>query len=167
MDNKSISSDQIISCKKTFIPLKSIGDEEFIILACDGLWDTVEPFDAVQLVRTCIKDGTRDTSANKLVELAIEQRSMDNISILVVFFDFNRPAVFSTATSSEKKQEHQDETVHREEKAETECKKTSSDVIKDSASSCESNLCSSQENTQKPLPDNQRSLVPENLVEGT
>ena len=81
-----------------------LGDEEFIILACDGLWDTVEPFDAVQLVRKCIKDGCRDTSANKLVELAIEQRSMDNISILVVFFDFNEGTTntssFSTASSS-------------------------------------------------------------------
>lgn len=78
------------------------GDEEFIILACDGLWDTVEPFDAVQLVRKCIQEDCRDTAAPKLVELAIEQRSMDNISILVVYFDFNKgeQATASSASSS-------------------------------------------------------------------
>lgn len=82
--------------------LNIIGDEEFLILACDGLWDTVEPFDAVQLVRECVKEGCRDTSANKLVNLAIEQRSMDNISILVIFFDFNKGTntCTTTATSS-------------------------------------------------------------------
>ena len=58
----------------------------------------VEPFDAVQLVRKCIKEGCRDTAANKLVDLAIEQRSMDNISILVIFFDFN--GVTNTCTTT-------------------------------------------------------------------
>lgn len=71
-------------------------------MACDGLWDTVEPFDAVQLVRKCIQEDCRDTAAPKLVELAIEQRSMDNISILVVYFDFNKgeQATASSASSS-------------------------------------------------------------------
>lgn len=72
------------------------GDEEFIILACDGLWDCVEPFDAVQLVRECVSQGIRNEAAHKLVDLAIEQRSMDNISVLVVYFDFNELSVNST-----------------------------------------------------------------------
>lgn len=58
----------------------------------------MEPFDAVQLVRKCIKESCRDTAANKLVDLAIEQRSMDNISILVIFFDFN--GVTNTCTTT-------------------------------------------------------------------
>ena len=98
-----------------FILILSLGDEEFIILACDGLWDTVEPFDAVQLVRKCMEEGNRDSAAGKLVDLAIEQRSMDNISILVVFFDFNGPVIFSAdnntnseEVSVEKKQEEKD-----------------------------------------------------------
>ena len=64
------------------------------------MWDTVEPFDAVQLVRKCIKEGCRDISANKLVDLAIEQRSMDNISILVIFFDFNEGTCTTTTATS-------------------------------------------------------------------
>ncbi|XP_066929368.1 protein phosphatase 1F-like [Clytia hemisphaerica] len=87
------------------------GDEEFVILACDGLWDTVEPFDAVQLVRKCMEEGTRDSAAGKLVDLAIKQRSMDNISILVVYFDFNGPVVFSAdnTTNSEEMSEANNE----------------------------------------------------------
>lgn len=73
------------------------GDEEFLILACDGLWDCV-PFDnAVQLVCQCVRDGERDNAAYKLVELAKEKKSMDNISVLVVYLDFNRPFSFSSA----------------------------------------------------------------------
>lgn len=65
------------------------GDEEFLILACDGLWDTVEPLRAVRKVQQCIKDGTRDQAAEILSDLAKKKGSMDNITIMVVYLDFN------------------------------------------------------------------------------
>lgn len=68
------------------------GDEEFLILGCDGLWDTVEPIAAVEFVQNCINNGERDQAAEKLSNLAIENGSMDNISIIVVYLDFNAKA---------------------------------------------------------------------------
>ena len=66
------------------------GDEEFLIIACDGLWDTVEPLDAVECVQKCISDGVRDEAAEKLVTLAKDNNSMDNITVMVVYLDFNK-----------------------------------------------------------------------------
>ena len=65
------------------------GDEEFLILACDGLWDTVEPLDAVECVQKCIRDGVRDEAAEKLVTLAKDNNSLDNITVMLAFLDFN------------------------------------------------------------------------------
>lgn len=66
------------------------GDEEFLILACDGLWDMVEPCDAVQCVQTCLQANDRDGAAEKLVQLAKDNNSLDNITVLVVYLDFNK-----------------------------------------------------------------------------
>ncbi|XP_012556597.1 protein phosphatase 1E [Hydra vulgaris] len=63
------------------------GDEEFLILACDGLWDNVEPVEAVQLVNVCIKNGSRSSAAEQLVMLAKKNKSEDNITVLIVYLD--------------------------------------------------------------------------------
>jgi len=65
------------------------GDEEFLILACDGLWDTVEPDVAVETVLQCMNQNKRDTAAETLVQLAKLNRSMDNITVMIVYLDFN------------------------------------------------------------------------------
>ena len=63
------------------------GDEEFLILACDGLWDVVDPQAAVDNVHNNLVSGTRHMAAEKLVELAVSLGSMDNVTVMVVYFD--------------------------------------------------------------------------------
>ena len=75
------------------------GDEEFLIVACDGLWDTVEPYDAVQNVRECVSNNEKDLAAEKLVELAKSNKSMDNITVMVVYLDFLNSSVSKNDTS--------------------------------------------------------------------
>ncbi|KAI1075337.1 PP2C-domain-containing protein [Whalleya microplaca] len=58
--------------------------DEFIIIACDGLWDVCSDQDAVDLVR----DVQDPVSASKiLVEHALARFSTDNLSCLIVRFD--------------------------------------------------------------------------------
>ncbi|GAB2223548.1 hypothetical protein Droror1_Dr00017689 [Drosera rotundifolia] len=78
-------------------------DNEFLILATDGLWDVVSNQVACQVVRRCLNgrirkellemvDGTigrmrtqtSDAAAALLTELAVAQGSMDNVSVVVV-----------------------------------------------------------------------------------
>uniref|UniRef100_A0A8C6SAI0 Protein phosphatase 1E n=1 Tax=Neogobius melanostomus TaxID=47308 RepID=A0A8C6SAI0_9GOBI len=63
------------------------GSEDYLILACDGFWDTVGPEEAVRVVSDHLSENTGDTSmvAHKLVASARDAGSSDNITVMVVF----------------------------------------------------------------------------------
>ncbi|KAI9315754.1 phosphatase 2C-like domain-containing protein [Dichotomocladium elegans] len=58
-------------------------DDDFMILACDGLWDVCEDQDAVDMVK-----GIQDPqeASQKLLDYALANFSTDNVSILVIRF---------------------------------------------------------------------------------
>jgi len=56
---------------------------EFLILACDGLWDVMEDQKACDYVRHC-RDPRE--AAVKLRDWAYDERSKDNISVVVIWF---------------------------------------------------------------------------------
>jgi protein phosphatase PTC1 len=58
--------------------------DEFLILACDGLWDVCSDQEAVDLVRQ-IQDPQE--ASKKLVDYALARFSTDNLSCMVVRFD--------------------------------------------------------------------------------
>ncbi|KAL7420358.1 mgpp2cl-1, protein phosphatase 2C-like protein 1 [Cryptotrichosporon argae] len=57
--------------------------DEFLIVACDGLWDVCEDQDAVDLIRST--QDPQDAS-KRLLEHAIGNYSTDNLSVMVVRF---------------------------------------------------------------------------------
>jgi len=60
--------------------------DQFLILACDGLWDVLSSQDAVNYVLTH-KDSSQNI-AHSLGQYAINKMgSQDNVSIIIVFFD--------------------------------------------------------------------------------
>ncbi|KAK4456317.1 phosphatase 2C-like domain-containing protein [Podospora aff. communis PSN243] len=58
--------------------------DEFIIIACDGLWDVCSDQDAVDLVKD-IMDPV--TAAKTLVDHALSRFSTDNLSCMIIRFD--------------------------------------------------------------------------------
>ena len=69
-------------------------DDKFIIIACDGLWDVLSNSDACNFVLLHCYDKTlkirinkKTSISQKLAEYAIKRGSMDNITVIVVFFD--------------------------------------------------------------------------------
>ncbi|KJZ76251.1 hypothetical protein HIM_04333 [Hirsutella minnesotensis 3608] len=58
--------------------------DEFIIIACDGLWDVCSDQEAVDLVRN-IQDPS--TASKLLVDHALSRFSTDNLSCMIVRFD--------------------------------------------------------------------------------
>ncbi|KAM3071878.1 mgpp2cl-1, protein phosphatase 2C-like protein 1 [Clarireedia jacksonii] len=66
--------------------------DEFIILACDGLWDVCSDQEAVDLVR---HQQDPVAAAKQLVEYALSRFSTDNLSCMIV--RFNRPLLVATA----------------------------------------------------------------------
>uniref|UniRef100_A0A3P9HA19 Protein phosphatase 1F n=1 Tax=Oryzias latipes TaxID=8090 RepID=A0A3P9HA19_ORYLA len=62
------------------------GNEDYVLLACDGFFDAVQPSEVPQLVMGAQPDGgTGQTVAQKLVAHAKEAGSSDNITVLLVF----------------------------------------------------------------------------------
>ncbi|SCU80412.1 LAME_0B03026g1_1 [Lachancea meyersii CBS 8951] len=58
--------------------------DQFLIIACDGLWDVIEDQEACDI----IKDMTDANEAAKmLVRMALKQGTTDNVTVMVVMFD--------------------------------------------------------------------------------
>jgi protein phosphatase PTC1 len=60
-------------------------DDEFLVLACDGLWDEIEDEDVVEL----IKQWPPEYASIMLRDYAFLLGSADNISVMVIFFRHN------------------------------------------------------------------------------
>ena len=78
--------------KRYVVAVPEIQDEalqpgdEFIVMASDGLWDVLSYQDAISLVRG-MQDATE--MATRLAQEAYSRGTMDNISCVVVRFDFS------------------------------------------------------------------------------
>lgn len=60
-------------------------DDEFLIIASDGLWDVFSSEEAVSLARKqMLKGADASTVADKLVNWAIKRYTADNVSVVVV-----------------------------------------------------------------------------------
>lgn len=62
--------------------------DEFLLLACDGLWDVMDADDAVRVTRNLLFEKGWDArkAAARLAELAIHLGSSDNITVIVIHF---------------------------------------------------------------------------------
>ncbi|XP_051891790.1 protein phosphatase 1E isoform X2 [Pristis pectinata] len=81
------------------------GTEDYLILACDGFYDTMEPEEAVKVVADHLKENNGDSSmvAHKLVASARDAGSSDNITVIVVFLrDLNAPVEEEEANGDSK-----------------------------------------------------------------
>eukprot|EP00941_MAST-03F_sp_MAST-3F-sp1_P000577 g577.t1 len=77
---------QFVSCRPY---LKDIPVEghDFMVLACDGVFDVMDDQEVVDFVQTYKGNGMREREVAKaLVDKALEKQSTDNITVCVVFF---------------------------------------------------------------------------------
>jgi protein phosphatase 1L len=64
------------------------GQDEFIILATDGLWDVMDSGDAVGFVLSLQEEGhDRKKIATLMVEEALRRGTYDNITVLIIWLD--------------------------------------------------------------------------------
>ncbi len=75
------------------------GSEEYLVVACDGVWDVVDDQELVECIRNHLSKGNeRHTTAKALVEFARSEGSGDNITAIIVFLNTS-PAVVTTPPS--------------------------------------------------------------------
>ncbi len=77
------------------------GDEDFVIIGCDGLWETLDPTNICSLVYEYAMEAVTDKPdvniAEFLVKKAQSNGSMDNITAIFVLLKEN----FSSLTKPE------------------------------------------------------------------
>lgn len=63
-------------------------NDEFMILACDGVWDVISDADACKTVSEVLheSDNNAQLAAQRLCQLAIENCTTDNVTVMVVRF---------------------------------------------------------------------------------
>jgi integrin-linked kinase-associated serine/threonine phosphatase 2C len=60
--------------------------DDFIVIACDGLWDTLNYHDAVEIVASARwNQKSANQAADALVKEALDRRTMDNVTCIVVY----------------------------------------------------------------------------------
>ena len=77
----------VISDPEVRVVERKDGEDEFLILASDGLWDVVSNEDACEVARACLRRGRAKwcaEAASLLTKLALARRSSDNVSVVVV-----------------------------------------------------------------------------------
>lgn len=65
---------------------------KFCIIACDGLWDVITADEAVAFIakEQAKEDSDAEDAAKALVEAAYKKGSTDNITVLVIYFHWDR-----------------------------------------------------------------------------
>lgn len=72
-----------VSCEPFVSSIPLSNEEEFLILACDGVWDVINDQMAVDIVHECKEPKY---AASRLRSYAYMCGSTDNISVMVIFF---------------------------------------------------------------------------------
>lgn len=74
------------------------GSEDYLVLACDGVWDVVDGEELVECVnKHFLNGGEKKNTAKAIVEFAISEGSGDNLSVIIVFFSSFKPPQASTS----------------------------------------------------------------------
>ena len=66
--------------------------DEFLVIACDGVWDVLTDGVCCKFIQSKLAKGISnpDVIAENLVDLAMAEGSGDNISVVVVLFNFKK-----------------------------------------------------------------------------
>ncbi len=64
------------------------GTEDYLVVACDGIWDVLSMEEIVECVQTHLASpgGSRATVAKAIIQLAKSEGSGDNMTVIVSFF---------------------------------------------------------------------------------
>ncbi|GLT80513.1 hypothetical protein SLA2020_519480 [Shorea laevis] len=81
-----------LSAEPEFMIKKLTGEDEFLIIGCDGLWDVFLSQNAVDFARRRLQEHNDPVTCSKdLVDEALKRKSGDNLSVVVVCFQRQPP----------------------------------------------------------------------------
>jgi protein phosphatase PTC1 len=72
-----------VVCDPYYTELTLTSKDQFLILACDGVWDVMTDQDAVDLIQG---EDTAQKMADLLIKTTLNKGSTDNISVMIIQF---------------------------------------------------------------------------------
>jgi integrin-linked kinase-associated serine/threonine phosphatase 2C len=76
-----------VSCEPHVVVRPLVRNDSFLVVACDGLWDKVSYQEAVDFVAAHRDSGeTPERVAEALAKLSLDRGSLDNVTVVVVYF---------------------------------------------------------------------------------
>jgi len=106
IDYKDIDTleEKWITCTPDIKEYELNAEVEFIVIACDGLWDVLNNEETVEFVKQQLNNNIpHDKIAENLVQEAFELKSQDNISAVLIFLKKKKYKKFLTKISRKKK----------------------------------------------------------------
>lgn len=101
-DKTRPATEQLISVQPDVTIINRKSNDQFLIIACDGVWDVFTNEEAASFVYTSMKLGCGlGRCAELLIEESLERDSRDNISVIIVTFPA-APKELGTAKRSAK-----------------------------------------------------------------
>ncbi|KAJ8385023.1 hypothetical protein AAFF_G00195530 [Aldrovandia affinis] len=80
-------TEQLVSPEPEVFELERSPDDEFLILACDGVWDAMSNEELCEFVRSRLQvcDDLREV-CTQVIDLCLYKGSLDNMSIIIICF---------------------------------------------------------------------------------
>lgn len=102
---KNVSSkgqcEQLVSPEPEVFVEERANDDEFLVLACDGVWDVMSNEELCDFVRNRMETTSDlDYICNLVIDTCLHKGSRDNMSVVIVAFD-GAPAVSKEAVDKE------------------------------------------------------------------
>jgi len=80
-------ADQMVSAEPDTKLEQLNGQDEFLVMACDGIWDVMSNEDAVKFVRKKLKETDEVSKiCENLIDRCLELGSKDNMSVIIIVF---------------------------------------------------------------------------------
>lgn len=95
------AEEQIVTANPNINTIELSDDDEFIVLACDGIWDCMSSQELVDFVREQLKTETRlpvicEKVFDRCLAPAVGGEGCDNMTMILV--QFKKPVTLSSAT---------------------------------------------------------------------
>lgn len=102
-DNLRGPCEQLVSPEPEVTIIERNPKDEFLVLACDGIWDVMNNHDLCQFIRhKLIIEPDLEKVCSSVLDLCLHKGSRDNMSIIIVVFD-TAPKVSESEIERDKK----------------------------------------------------------------
>jgi serine/threonine protein phosphatase PrpC len=86
-DGNTVSNDKTMISSLSSSHQAPYTEDDFLIVACDGLWDVMEDQEVVDFIRKYVHENdtnnSRENVASIVIEEALKRGSTDNITVIV------------------------------------------------------------------------------------